>query len=176
MPSFTILSAIKSRSKTGAVVTSEMVGEELYWMTDIPDGYIGRPTCNAYSRTSNSGSPYLELILNLNWCSSDADVVGNWQPGGACNTLYAFRFYNSNYIYIECSVKLGHDSSSQCGISCSKKKQSVDDWPVEQRWTACWKRGALLHHISAHGGNGTVGVMGCSCVCWTLPMKSRRKQ
>ena len=76
MPSFRTLSAIMSGSVTGGIVTFGTVGEELYLTIDKPDDYNGRPTCTTYSGTSNSGSPSQKLTND--GCSSDADLVGNY--------------------------------------------------------------------------------------------------
>ncbi|XP_060574301.1 fibropellin-1-like isoform X2 [Ruditapes philippinarum] len=118
-PSYSVTSQLSATSTT--------VGSEIIWTILFPENYnLEVSSCTAYPGIDDSSENYVNLISN-GGCSVIADIISNFNSysnGTATATFQAFKFYNYESVFLECSVKIC-PSGTACMTSCSRQKRGI---------------------------------------------------
>ncbi|KAL3860256.1 hypothetical protein ACJMK2_010404 [Sinanodonta woodiana] len=146
-PSFRVHTKIYSNSSRTDIVMSAAVGTELYWTIEGPSEYHLMPlVCTAYSGSNTAGDMHKDIIIN--GCSENGDLVGHFgvtAPGQLAASLFAFRFFNSQYVTFQCLVRVCPASSDICNFNCSSTNRKKRDSQPAANDTSIQQQSVVTH-------------------------------
>ncbi|KAK3603427.1 hypothetical protein CHS0354_009410 [Potamilus streckersoni] len=141
-PSFRVYTKFYSNSSRNVLVKKASVGTKLHWTIEGPSEYHLMPlNCKAFSGSTAGGDLYKDIIID--GCSANYDLVGDFSvagPGELATSLFAFRFFNSNYVTFQCVVRVCPANSDICDFDCPStirmkrdSRPTADDPSIQQQ-------------------------------------------
>ncbi|KAL3831789.1 hypothetical protein ACJMK2_023493 [Sinanodonta woodiana] len=126
-PSFSVFAKIYNDLTMTEEIQETLVGTKLFWVIQGAAEYNVIPiNCTAFPGAV-PGRNFRTIIID--GCTLDDKLVENFQvlgPGKMAADLYAFRFYNSPILTLQCTVRVCPMGSDFCESPCfARGKRSV---------------------------------------------------